>query len=118
MAGKIIAIAFLSRDIAHKEHLKTKSYAQHVALGSFYDGIIDAIDSFAEMYQGRYGIINDIPTVSLKGGNNIADKLEKLMGMIEEERKNYAKNDTPIQNKIDEMVGLYLSTLYKLRNLQ
>ena len=118
MAGKIIAVAFLSRDIAHKEHLKTKSFAQHSALGSFYDDIIGVTDSFAEMYQGRYGIINDIPTISLKGGKNIADKLEMLMGMIEAERKEYAQNDTPIQNKIDEIVGLYLSTLYKLRNLQ
>ena len=118
MAGKIIAVAFLSRDIAHKEHLKTKSFAQHSALGSFYDDIIGVTDSFAEMYQGRYGIINDIPTISLKGGKNIADKLEMLMGMIETERKEYAQNDTPIQNKIDEIVGLYLSTLYKLRNLQ
>ena len=117
MAGKIISIAFLSRDIAHKEHLKTKSYAQHVALGSFYDGIIDIVDSLAEMYQGRYGIISDVPTISLKGGKNIADKLEMLMGMIEDERKAYAQNDTPIQNKIDELVGLYLTTLYKLKNL-
>ena len=29
----------------------------------------------------------------------------------------YGKSDTPIQNIIDEIVGLYLSTLYKLRFL-
>lgn len=118
MAAQIISIMFLSRDIAHKEHLKTNSFAQHMALGSFYNDVIDLADKLAETWQGRNGLIDDIPTITLKGGKNIVEKIELLMGMIEVSRyKNYDKNDTPIQNIIDEIVGLYLSTLYKLRNL-
>lgn len=115
MAGQIISILFLSRDLAHKEHLKTTSYAQHMALGSFYDDVIDMADKLAETYQGRNGIIKEIPTITLKGGKNIADKLKMMMDMIEKARYSYiSKDDTPIQNIIDEIVGLYLSTLYKL----
>lgn len=41
MIARLIAILFLSREVAHRAHLNTKSYAQHMALGSFYDDIID-----------------------------------------------------------------------------
>ena len=121
MAAQIISIMFLSRDIAHKEHLKANgvgSYAKHMALGSFYDDVIDMADKLAETWQGRNGLMDDIPTITLKNGKNIVEKLELLMGMIEVARyKYYDKNDTPVQNIIDEIIGLYLSTLYKLRNL-
>lgn len=45
--------------------------------------------------------------------------LEKHLGMIEKLRYSAVeKTDTTIQNLIDEAVALYLSTLYKLRNLK
>lgn len=117
--GKLIAILFLSRDLAHRAHLQTTSYAQHMALGEFYDSVIDMADDLAEMYQGRKGIIKDIPFLEDEDYDNIADVLESYMKMIEEERfKAVEKTDTTIQNKIDEVIGLYLSTLYKLRNLK
>lgn len=64
MFAKFIAILFLSRDIAHREHLRTKIYAQHVALGDFYDAIIGLADSLTEMYQGRHGVIDSIPQLN------------------------------------------------------
>ena len=48
---------FLARDVTHSAHLNTRSYAKHVALNEFYDGIIDLADKFAEAYQGRHGLI-------------------------------------------------------------
>lgn len=115
---KILAILFLSRDLAHIEHLRTKSYAQHKALQSFYEGVIDKADSLAELYQGRNGIMKDIPLMDDESSDNIADTLESYMKIIEDTRyKAVDKADTPIQNEIDSVVGLYLSTLYKLRNL-
>ena len=115
---KILAILFLSRDLAHIEHLRTKSYAQHKALQRFYEGVIDKADSLAELYQGRNGLMKDIPLMDDESSDNIADTLESYMKMIEDTRyKAVDKADTPIQNEIDSVVGLYLSTLYKLRNL-
>lgn len=34
--------------LAHYLHLRTTSYARHMALGGFYEGITELIDSFAE----------------------------------------------------------------------
>lgn len=116
---KLLATLFLSRDLAHRDHLKTQSYAQHVALGDFYDGIIDLADSLAEMYQGRHGIIKEIPLLEEEERGTPVDTLASHLEIIEDMRYDaVAKTDTAIQNKIDEVVGLYLTTLYKLRNLK
>lgn len=122
MIEKYLGALFLSRDVAHREHLKTKSYAQHKALGHFYEDIVDLVDSLAETYQGRHGIIENIPIFNeLKGGNkgSAADKLKTILDYIEAERYNAVdKEETAMQNIIDEIVALFLTTLYKLNNLK
>ena len=120
MIARLIAVLFLSREVAHRAHLETKSFSQHMALGSFYDGIIDNADSIAEAYQGRHGLIGKIPMLTEADLEaDIADLLEKHLGMLEKLRYTAVeKSDTAIQNLIDTAVETYLSTLYKLRNLK
>jgi len=119
MIARLIAILFLSREIAHRDHLKTHSYAQHMALNTFYDEIVELADDLTEMYQGRHGIIEKIPMLNAEPTDNPANDLQKQLDTIEKIRYTAVdKADTAIQNKIDEIVGLFLSTLYKLRNLK
>lgn len=120
MIARLIAILFLSREVAHRAHLSTTSFSQHMALGSFYDDIIDNADAIAEAYQGRNGLIGKIPMLTEEAADSdIADVLEKHLGMLEKLRYTAVeKTDTPIQNLIDTAVETYLSTLYKLRNLK
>ena len=59
MIEELIAKVFAAREAAHLEHWRTKSYAQHQALGEFYDTIIDQIDELVECYQGNFGLIGD-----------------------------------------------------------
>ena len=117
MIGRLIAFLFQSREIAHREHLRTKSYAQHMALAAFYEGIVEIADSITEAYQGRHEII-DIPWLDAPGKTDIVTALERQLAMVEKLRYTAVpKDDTAIQNLIDEAVEMYLSTLYKLRNL-
>ena len=119
MIARLLAILFLSREVAHREHLNTKSYSQHKALRHFYNDIIDNADAIAEAYQGRNGLIGKIPMLVEESTGDIADILEKHLGMIEKLRYTAVeKTDTPIQNLIDTAAETYLSTLYKLRNLK
>lgn len=115
--GNLIAVLFLSREITHREHLKTNSYAQHMALGSFYEDIIDLADSLAETYQGRVGRIEDIPYLGGTSGN-ITEILKKLLAKVETLRTECCPEDSTIQNIIDEIIALYLSTIYKLTFLK
>lgn len=112
----LIGHLFLARDVTHSVHLNTRSYAKHKALGGFYEKIIDLADDLAEAYQGRYGLIGPITLHSAKKTNNVVDFLEDSLNEVREARKEY-KDDTALQNIIDEIEGLYLSTLYKLKFL-
>ena len=62
MIGKLVMELFHARTTAHVLHLKSRSYAQHVALQGFYDGVIPLADALAEAYQGEYSLIETYPT--------------------------------------------------------
>lgn len=113
-----IGALFLARDVAHSVHLNTRSFAKHKALGNFYDEVIDLADKFAEAYQGRHGLVGPITLHSARKTSNITEFLEDSLKEIEDMRyKVCDKSDTALQNIIDEIVELYLSTLYKLKFL-
>jgi len=117
-ASQLVGHLFLSRNVAHSVHLNTRSFAKHSALQTFYDEIVDLTDKFAEAYQGRHGLIGPIVVPVAKKTTNIVEFLQAAMTEVEEARYEVCeKTDTPIQNIIDEIVGLYLSTLYKLKFL-
>jgi hypothetical protein len=116
--AEFIGCMFLARDVAHSVHLNTRSFAKHSALNGFYDGIIDLADKFAEAYQGRHGLIGPISLHSARKTSNIVEFLEDSLKEIEDMRyKVCDKSDSALQNIIDEIVGLYLTTLYKLKFL-
>jgi hypothetical protein len=109
---------FLARDVAHSVHLNTRSFAKHMALQGFYEEVVGLADNFAEAYQGKYGLMGPISLMSAKKTGNIVEFLQDQMDEIEAERfKIVDKDCTPLHNIIDEIVALYLSTLYKLRFL-
>ena len=113
-----VGLLFLARDVTHSVHLNTRSYSKHKALQKFYDNIIELADGFAEAYQGRYGLIGPISLMSAKKTSNVVEFLESQLAEIETMRYDVCdKTDTPLQNLIDGIIELYLSTLYKLRFL-
>ena len=117
-AADFVGHLFLARDVAHSVHLNTRSYAKHKALGKFYTGVVDLADAFAEAYQGRHGLIGPITLMSAKKTSNVVEFLQDQLAEIEANRYKFCdKEETSIQNIIDEIVALYLSTLYKLRFL-
>ena len=120
MIEKLVGTLFLSREVAHREHLKTDRYAQHIALNEFYDDILCKIDDLVENYQGRNGIITDIPIMSNdRSTSNIARLLEYHLSMVEKMRYTAIdKDDAALQSIMDEVVRVYLKTLYKLKQLK
>lgn len=117
-AADFMGTLFLARDVAHSVHLNTRSYSKHKALRHFYEDVIELADKFAEAYQGRHGLIGPVSLMSAKKNGNIVEFLEESLSDVEGMRyKVCDKTDTAMQNIIDEIVGLYLSTLYKLKFL-
>ena len=65
MIEQLISQVFYARNVSHWQHWRatgTGSYAKHQALGSFYDDVIEALDSLVEAYQEvakRLGILGE-----------------------------------------------------------
>jgi hypothetical protein len=117
-ANEFLGLLFLARDVAHSVHLNTRSFSKHEALNIFYNRIIGAADDFAETYQGRYGLIGPITLHSAKKTANIIEFLQDSLAEIEACRYEVCdKTDTSLQQLIDNIVEIYLRTLYKLKFL-
>ena len=117
-AADFVGILFLARDVTHSVHLNTRSFSKHTALNIFYDRIIGAADDFAESYQGRHGLIGPITLQSAKKTNNVIEFLEDSLKQIEDARYEVCdKTDTSLQQLIDNIIEIYLRTLYKLKFL-
>ena len=117
-AADFIGLLFLARDVTHSVHLNTRSFSKHMALNIFYDRIIDAADDFAESYQGRHGLIGAITLQSAKKTTNVIDFLEESLKQIEDARYEVVdRTDMSLQQLIDNIIEIYLRTLYKLKFL-
>lgn len=118
---KLFSKLFESREMAHVYHLSVKgdpgSYASHVALNEYYDGILGLIDELIESYSGQYGVVDGYETIDTSSTTS-KEKIayfEELAKFIKEGRKCISVEDTHLHNTIDEMVGLTYRTLYKLK---
>jgi hypothetical protein len=120
IVGQFVSTLMASRTQAHIFHLQTPSFAAHMALQGYYDGIIPLVDGFVESYQGKYGIITGYGNIALQEYQSceaIIMYFETLCMYVEKNRVSLVQ-DSYIQNQIDEVVTLIESTKYKLVNLQ
>lgn len=122
MIEQLISRVFYTRNATHLQHWKVKgpgSYAEHQALGAFYDGLVDKIDTIVETYQGYFDLIAMVPP---KPGpllpSDIVAHLSDDCDWIMENREDIAKDNSAVENLIDDLLAHYMSTLYKLRNLK
>lgn len=114
MIVQLIEKMFQARNAAHIRHWKTDSYAQHKALGHYYDGVIDGLDKLVEAYQGAFGIVGDIDGEKADIIKLINDELIWL----NENRTAIAKGVPALENILDDLTALHMTTLYKLENLK
>ena len=112
MCEEFVSKLLYSRNIAHIAHLRTKSFAEHKALGEYYEGILDLADSIAETHMGTTGT-----TMSLKipAAEYMppASHLSQMKAYIEATR-DQVSSESHIQNMIDEIVSLVTKTQYLL----
>jgi len=117
MIEELVSHVFAMRNAAHTAHWATKSYSEHKALGKFYDELIGKIDAIVEAYQGWYGLIGEV-RILMMPKDDIASKIRDELAWIATNRSKIAKNNTMIENLIDELMQHYSSTHYKLVNLK
>ena len=117
--AQLVSKLLHSRNQTHIFHLQTKSYAEHIALNDYYDGVLGLFDGLIESYQGKHGIISNYKCEGFenyKSGEQVINYLKKLDGDIDTLRKSV--KESYLQNQIDTIQELINSTLYKLRFLK
>lgn len=114
MIEKLIERVFRARNAAHIAHWKTKSYSEHKALGHYYEDVIEQLDGLIEAYQGTFGIIGTVDGQEKNAAKMIHDDIIWL----NENRSKIAKSVPALENIVDELTGLHMTTLYKLENLR
>lgn len=117
MIEELVGRVFATRNAVHLAHWKTQSYAQHVALGSFYDDLVDKIDSIVEMYQGAFDLIEKV-TPRPVPSTNILNHLNSEVEWLEENMGEISGGIKAIENVLQDLSGSYYTTIYKLTNLQ
>lgn len=119
---EMVSKLFHSETQVHMFHLQTKSqssFAEHMALGGYYDEIGDKLDSLIESYQGKYDIVKgykSYPFDDYKNVEQLISYFKELVDMVTTNRKSI--KESYLQNQIDGIEELIYSTLYKLRNLK
>lgn len=114
-AAEFVATLLHSSSVTHFMHWSTNSFAKHMALGEYYDQIIELADQYAEAYMGRYEQLKNFPD-EFHSAKEPVKYLESMKEFVEEARKELPQ-DTELQNIIDEIADLINTTLYKLRFL-
>lgn len=119
-AAELVERIFLTRNLSHSAHLGTRSFAEHMALGDFYESVIDLLDNFIESYQGAFGLLRSKEEKEEKeeeGEKDILKTLQEDVKWLNKNRSAIAREVPALENILDEIVGLYLRTIYKLRFL-
>jgi ribosomal protein L6P/L9E len=108
-----------SATVTHIMHWQTTSYAAHIALGEYYDQIVDVVDAVVEAYQGKTKIIlaNYPIEMDKSEGMEPLAYLEYLSAELTEGRALFG-TDSEIQNLVDGIADLIDSTMYKLRRFK
>ena len=116
MIETLIAKTFRDRDMAHVQHFKTGSYAEHAALGEFYAGLMEAMDVLVEAWIGMFGKFGELPEVEKEEFS--IDYLRECADWIEVNRKEIAGESDAVANLVDGVTAVYLKAIYKLENLK
>lgn len=106
------------RTAAHLAHLTSTSYAQHVALGDFYDALVPLIDKFAEVYTGLEQALPKYPRVATLDYDDPIELVDDYLDLVRQEMKGDAKKSQALMNILAELEELAAQTAYRLRFLK
>jgi DNA-binding ferritin-like protein len=114
----LLSILMQARNIAHRLHWRTKSFAQHMALGDLYEQLQEFTDEFAEIFMGITGETVD-PNVELKSTFD-KDNAVAFIGHLQLTLSDYKQNmpqDGALINKYEELQAVVAKAKYKLEKL-
>ena len=108
-----VATLLHSATNTHFFHFSTDSFAKHMALGTYYDEIVDLVDDLTEQYMGVYGQIKSFPDLYHMPKEPLA-YLQSLQKFVKEARPDLPQ-DSEIVQLIDNIAQEIDTTIYLLK---
>ena len=99
-------------------HWQTSSYARHKSSDSLVDSIIETTDKFMEIYQGKYGKLDNYENKSVQiiavDEYSVVAFLRDMVAFLSSiEKKGIVKStDSDLLNIRDDLVGQINQTIY------
>jgi len=117
MIEEFVGRMFALRDASHVAHWASRSYAQHKALGKFYDEIIEKVDGIVEAYQGYFGLIGPVAPLPYSR-EAIMDQIQSEAKWLGEHCDEICRGNGAIENMLYDLEAMFASTYYKLKFLK
>ena len=100
--------------IAWRYHLKTRKHHIHIALKEYYYGAMGIVDDIIEQYQGSTGVtIENYYNTLCDCGKTDVEYFQDLKSLVSTS-KSVLLFESEIGSRIDDLLGLIDTTLYKL----
>ena len=100
-----------------RKHLRTAKYSKHMALNDFYEEMPDKVDALIEAWMGVNGRkIKSYDNILQSKNMNTLSYLKELRRVV---KQGYAlmNGEAELEAKLDDIVELIDSTLYKVKEL-
>ena len=114
--AEFVAQLLHSSTVTHFMHWSTRSVAVHMALGEYYEEIIELVDDLAEAYMGSYDQLTKFPD-EFHLAKEPVEYMKGIKDFVADARQALPQ-DTELQNIVDEIARLIDGTLFKLRFLK
>lgn len=111
-----LSVLRVSSPQVHIFHNQTSSFSEHMALGGYYDDVLDLIDRIAETYTALYGEITGYtshPYNDWVSTDETINYFKALYQYVQTNRSIF--KDSFLQNIVDELSELIAQTLFKLK---
>lgn len=100
------------------DHWQTKSYAEHVALGTAYDELDDLFDNYVETYSGKNGIQDAATAYTVKANSyngSLTANYTKMRDSLNEYLTTLSGDSEDLKNIQAEILGAFNHLLYRLQ---
>lgn len=115
---KILSIASNIKAI----HVKTRSYAKHMALDEAFDDLNESLDSFLECVQGYYrrklghqlSLANQEVSFKLPGDDGVFEAIKELEDQFKKASDGLVGDVSPLGSLQDDVLNCFYQLYYRL----
>lgn len=118
MIEHLVSRVFATRNCAHLAHWNESSGYRHEVLGDFYGDVVDSLDKFIEAYLGNFNDRRISPPASTNPPTDIIECLESDAVWIASNSEALTEDVEVLENILQELLAVYLSTLFKMKRLK